>query len=104
METIYFFVEKDYVISGPPCNYLDKNLLSNSYEEILNELSPENIKLATTYYVPIDKELRDLIYKNNFIMTHYDIYMKISNEMNKKNIDYRLDERFRKIYTEKVQK
>ena len=57
----------------------------------------ENEEVKTIYFIYNDKEIRDKIYNNYFIMTTYIINMLLPKDMVKESIESRLDGRFNKI-------
>jgi len=61
--------------------------------DIIKEKLYGGVDFIHIFILPIDKETRDFIYNDDYIMSHYNIKMIISDNV-KKTLKYRLDERF----------
>lgn len=75
-------------------NY-DKEILDlRNYDigKILNILI-YGIDFCHVFILPIDSNIRDSLYNNDYVMSHYDIKMVLSTDI-KKTLKYRLDQRF----------
>lgn len=72
-------------------DYFEK--LENNPKDIVYELS-SLYDYNVIYNLPIDKEYRDAIYKNEYIMRWYLVYMLYNDSDKKKSLQYKLDNRF----------
>ena len=86
--TIYF-VNDNYVIPNDN-TYID--LRDKSIDDILLFIS--KTKFGKKIILPIEEEYRNAIYNNEWVMKYYHIKMLLSKEFSKKDIKYKLDQRF----------
>lgn len=61
--------------------------------DIIKEKLYDGVDFIHIFVLSINKETRDFIYNDDYIMSHYNIKMLISDDV-KKTLKYRLDERF----------
>lgn len=96
LDTIYFIDDEVKIPEGIKdfANLRNKDL--NTIRETLHY----KVDFIHIFFLSINDEIRDFIYNDDYIMSHYKINMVIDSNI-KKSLKYRLDERFSYIeYTE----
>lgn len=72
---------------------IDKEYYKINIHDTIEELK-NSYKLHTIYILSIDKETRNAIYNDEFIMKHYLIYLLYDDSDKRKSLKYKLDKRF----------